>query len=115
MIEAEKIKKKERLLSLLREVAGSFIRFEVDPDALVTAMRVELSKDASLARIFISVFPENKEKEIVGLLNKKKNEMKEYLKKETKLKVLPYVEFEIDKAIKMEREMDKVLPAGRQV
>ena len=62
-----KIKKKEKLVSLLAEIAGSFVRFEVDPNAMVTVTRTELSDDSRTAKFLVSVFPKNKEREISGL------------------------------------------------
>lgn len=105
----QKIKKKERLASLLRDTASSFVRFEVDPNAMVTVTRVELSSDSSMVKFFVSVFPEAKEVETVKLLNKKKKEMKEFLRKETRLNILPYVEFEVDKGAKLERKIEEIL------
>ena len=52
---------KERLKSLLAEIAGSFVRFEVDPKAMVTVTRTEMSEDSKTAKFLISVFPKNKE------------------------------------------------------
>jgi len=65
----------------------------------MTVMRVEISKDLRLARIFISVFPEEKEKEVLNLLKKKKRALYNYLKLKSKLKFLPSLSFEIDKGI----------------
>ncbi len=96
-----KIRRQERVNSLLRKIVSSFIKSSIDSKALVTVMRVEISKDLRLAKIFISVFPEEKEKEAVGLLKKKKRALYNYIKAKSKLKFLPSLSFEIDKGIKM--------------
>ena len=70
-MDSAKMKKKERLKSLLAEIAGSFVRFEVDPKAMVTVTRTEMSEDSKTAKFLISVFPKNKEREILASLNKK--------------------------------------------
>ncbi|MCK6462286.1 MAG: ribosome-binding factor A [Candidatus Pacebacteria bacterium] len=108
-MDSAKIKKKKRLASLLREVAGSFIRFEVDPEALVTATKVILSASTDYVRVLISVFPEKKEKEIVDLLNRKRKDLRKFLKAETRLQNLPEVSFEIDKGLKLETKIENIL------
>ena len=81
-----KMKKKEKLLSLLNEIAGSFVRFEVDPNAMVTVTRTELSDDSRTAKFLVSIFPKNKEREILAMLNKKNSVFKNYLKTKTRMK-----------------------------
>lgn len=114
MIETAKIKKKERLVSLLKDVASSFIRREVDPEAMVTVIRVEVAGNAQSVKFLVSVFPEKKEKEVVKTLNKNSGKFKEYLKTKIRMKFLPNVYFEVEKGWKLEMEMDKFLPADRQ-
>jgi ribosome-binding factor A len=103
------IKRKGRTASLLKDVISSFIRFEVNPDAMVTVMRIEMESDLRLARAFISVFPEEKEKEIMGLLKKRGRILNDFRKTKTKLRFLPNVIFEIDKGWKLEQKMEELL------
>lgn len=103
-----KIRKQERLNALLRNLASSFIRTEIGTEAMVTVMRSETSKDLRFAKIFISVFPEEKEKEIIALLKKKSFQLHNYLKSQLRIKFLPQVSFEIDKAIKLERKIEEI-------
>lgn len=95
------MRRQERINSLLRKIISSFIKPNIDSGALVTVMRVEISKDLRLAKIFISVFPEEKEKEAIDLLKKKKCALYNYIKTKSKMKFLPSLSFEIDKGIKM--------------
>ncbi len=94
-----KIRRQERINSLLRKIVSSFIKPNIDSGALVTVMRVEISKDLRLARIFISVFPEEKEKEAIDALKRKARDLHRYLKTQSKLKFLPSLSFEINKEI----------------
>ena len=110
---AVKIKRQERFRALLRNLASSFIRKEIGLKILITVMRVEISDDLRMAKIFISAFPEEKEGEILELLKKKSWEFHDYLKTQLKMKFLPIVSFEIDKAIKIEREIEEVLKKAR--
>ncbi len=103
------MKKQEKFNALLRNLASTFITREIGRGVLVTVMRVETPKDLHLAKIFISVFPENKEKEILQLLKEESREFYDSLKKQLRIKFLPAVSFEIDRATKLEREIEEVL------
>ena len=102
-IVAREMKRKGRAASLLKDVASSFIRFEINPDAMVTVMRVEMKNDLRSAKMFISVFPEEKERKIMNLLKKQGRRLKDFMKIKTKLRFLPDVVFEIDKRWKSEQ------------
>lgn len=103
-----KIKKKEKLISLLAEIASSFVRFEVDPNAMVTVTRTELSDDSKTAKFLVSVFPKNKEREILTSLNKKNSIFKNYLKTKTRMKFLPSAFFDLDKSWEVELKIGNI-------
>ena len=107
-MDSAKMKKKERLISLLAEIASSFVRFEVDPKAMVTVTRTELSDDSKTAKFLVSVFPKNKEREILASLNKKNSVFKNYLRTKTRMKSLPSAFFELDRSWEIELKIDKI-------
>lgn len=102
------MKKQERIKALLRNLASSFTRKEIDsgPGVILTVMRVETSGDLRWVKIFVSVFPENKEREISQLLKSKSRQFHDSLKHQLRTKFLPLISFEIDRAIKLEREIE---------
>lgn len=102
------MKKKEKLVSLLAEIAASFVRFEVDPKAMVTVTRTELSDDSKTAKFLISVFPKEKEREILTSLNKKNSVFKNYLRTKTRMKFLPSALFDLDRSWEIELKIDKI-------
>ena len=103
------LRKQERFNALLRNIVSSFIRTEIGTRAIVTVMRVETTGDLQRAKIFISIFPEEKEKEILELLKKKSREFHNYIKSQLRTKFLPIVFFEIDRAAKIERKIEEIL------
>jgi ribosome-binding factor A len=103
------LRKQERVNALLRNLVSSFIRTEIGKGAIVTVMRLETSKDLRFAKIFVSVFPEEKEKEVFELLKKKSFQLHRCLKSQLKMKFLPIVFFEIDKGAKIERKIEEIL------
>ena len=108
LMDKAKIKKKEKLVSLLAEIAGSFVRFEVDPNAMVTVTRTELSEDSKTAKFLVSIFPKNKEREILASLNKKNSVFKNYLKTKTRMKFLPSAFFDLDRSWEVELKIGKI-------
>lgn len=103
------LRKQERINALLRNIVSSFIKSEIEIKTIVTVMRVETSGDLRRAKIFISVFPEEKEKEILKLLKEKLSQFHRCLQSQLRMKFLPIVSFEIDKAAKIEREIEEIL------
>ena len=108
LMDRAKIKKKEKLVSLMNEVASSFVRFEVDPNAMVTVTRTELSEDSRTVKFLVSIFPKNKEREILTRLNKKNSVFKNYLKTKTRMKFLPSAFFDLDRSWEVELKIGKV-------
>jgi len=102
-------KKREKTITLLKEIAGNFIRFEVDPKYMVTVHNVNVSDSGRKVKYGISVFPKDKEKETLTLLSKKRGEMKKYMKEKTRLGILPHITFEADKSWELEMRIDELL------
>lgn len=108
MVNTLEIKRKNRLASLLTEAASSFVRFEIDPNAIITITETEISKDLRSVKFFISVFPNEREEEILVGLKKKKFIFKNYLKRKTKINFLPSTYFELDKRWEIKMEIDNM-------
>ncbi len=98
----------EKVNSLLMQLASAFLQKEAS-GALVTITRIETSKDLKLSKIFISIFPESKEKEIFGKIKAKAGEFRDYSSSKIKMKFLPYFEFEIDQGEKARAKIDELL------
>ena len=58
----------ERVNSLVRRLAADFLQsaFRIE-NVLLSVMSAEVSKDLKHAKIFVSVLPETREKEIIAL------------------------------------------------
>lgn len=94
---------------MLKELAGSFIKRNIESGAIVTATKAEIFSDLRSAKIFVSVYPEENEKDVLGLLKNKEAEFRDFIKPRLKIKFLPKISFEIDNEIKMERKIEELL------
>jgi ribosome-binding factor A len=98
----------EKINSLLRQLVSSFLVKEKG-QAMVTVTRLETSKDLKSAKIFVSIFPESQETEMIKLLKSRTGELREFIGSKIKMKFLPHLEFEIDKGEKERQKIEKLL------
>ncbi len=101
-------RRQEKFNSLLEQLTSSFIAKEIR-NALITITRVESSKDLKNAKIFISIFPEDKEVEIFRILKSKIGELRHYIGSRIKSKFLPRLEIEISEEEKAQKRIDELL------
>lgn len=101
--------RKEKINSLLKKVVSSFLRTSAPSGILITVTRVEISRGLRYAKIFLNIFPEEKEDYILKLLENKAGELRNYAKPRLKMKFLPQFEIEIDKGEKARQRMEEIL------
>lgn len=85
-----------RSLEALRAAAAEFVSRESNGQSLITVTRVDLSGDGKHAVVFISVLPSEKAKAAFDFTNRKRGELREYLKERTIMGRLPRIEFALD-------------------
>lgn len=86
----------EKITSLLVHVAGNFISREAGRGTLITPTRAEISRDHTHITIFVSVFPIEHKDDALAFLTRRKDDFREFLKKESRLSRLPFVQFAYD-------------------
>ena len=89
-------RKHEKVDDLLRDLAGDFINRQSNRISLITPTRVVTSNDFGKATIFVSVFPDSEEENALNFLKRARSELRDYLKEHSKLRIVPFVDFEID-------------------
>lgn len=103
-------KRAGRAHSLIQKLAAEFIEREIDrAGVLVTATRIEITPGFKEAKIFISVWPEDKEKKIMKSLENSKKEFYKYMKDHFKIKYMPVYEFKIDEGEKARLKVEEIL------
>lgn len=103
-------KRAGRAYSLIQKLAAEFIEREIDTaGVLITATRIETTPGFKEAKIFISVWPEDKEKKIMKTLENSKKEFYKYMKDRFKIKYMPVFEFELDKGEKARLKVEEIL------
>lgn len=103
-------KRSGRVLALIQKLAANFIEREADiVGALLTVTRVEITPSFKEARIFVSVWPEKKEGEVKKFLENSQKEFYEYMKKNIKIKYMPFFEFKIDEGERARQRVEEIL------
>ena len=100
--------KHDRVRSILSELVAHFIREEANPDPLITVTNISISPDYRKATVFLTTIPESGEEPALGFLRRKGSDLRNFLKKKSKLKIIPHIEFEIDRGERHRQHIDKI-------
>ena len=98
----------DKVISLMKELSASFIRNEANPNPLITVTNVTISPDYKKTTIFITTIPDGGEDDALIFLKRKGRELRSYMKKHTNLRVIPHIEFEIDRGERHRQNIDKI-------
>ncbi len=99
----------DRARTLIAELTAQFIRQEASSDPLITVTRVDLSKDSKQALILFTTIPEEKEEQALVFLKRKAGEVRTFLKKESRLRAIPHLEFMIDFGERNRQRIDTIV------
>jgi len=85
-----------KVATLLAELAAKYIQQEANTDPLITVTRADVSKDYSNATIFFTTIPEEKQGTALIYLMRSAGDVRRYVKKHMRIKIIPNIEFQID-------------------
>lgn len=88
--------------------AAKFIVEEAGSQSLITVTRAVLSSHGDRATVFVSVFPEKEARPALSFLARARAAFSEHLKKNTRIKPLPRVDFALDEGEKNRRRLDEL-------
>ena len=107
-----KSERQEKMEVELLKLASNFIARESNKTALITATRCDLSPDFKNGTIYITVLPEDKERAGLEFLKRHLHELRDYIKKNMDMRVIPFFQVEIDMGEKNRQRIDEI---GREV
>ncbi len=97
-----------RIEEELMKSAAIFLNRESNRDSLITVTRAILSSDTRTAFIMVSVLPEEKEDSALYFLKRMRADFKHYLRKETRIPRIPFIDFCIDSGEKNRQHLDEL-------
>lgn len=99
----------EKIAQMIKEYSAKFLGAENNRTSLITVTSSSTSSDGKRSIIFITVLPDNKEQEALNFAKRKRKELREYLKKNIKTKIIPFIDIQIDKGEKNRQKIDELL------
>lgn len=99
----------DKVANYIKENAATFLNRENNRTSLITVTSATCSPDLKRATIFISVFPQEKEKSALDFLKRKRGELREFLKKNMTTKNIPFIDVAIDLGEKHRQKIDELL------
>lgn len=88
----------ERVSDLIIEELNNILLREIEiPDVLITITDAEVLKDLSIATIKVSVYPSEKSKEVIKILEKMRKKFQFLLNRKLNIRPMPQISFKLDK------------------
>lgn len=88
--------------------AAEFLNREANRNTLITVTRAVATRDARKIDVLVSVYPESNEATALHFLKRKRSLFREYVKKHTRLKMIPLLDFLIDYGEKNRQHIDEL-------
>jgi len=99
----------DKVNRLIKELAANFLEREATNQSLITVTGCVVTDDLKKATVYFTVLPENKEKAALDFTKRMRSDFRDYLKKNLEMRVLPFIDFEIDKGEKNRQRIDQLL------
>ncbi len=101
--------RQQKAENLIKELSAQFLGRENNKTSLVTVTSCTTSPDLKRATVFMTVFPEEKEHDMLDFAKRKRGELREFIKKNLRTKVIPFIDIEIDLGEKNRQKIDELL------
>jgi len=101
--------RQDRVSSLIKNMAGEYLRGESGKISLITVTRAKVSKDLKKSTIYVTIFPEDKEGSALDFLKRKRAGFRDYFKSKASMRTIPFFDFEIDVGEKHRQRIDELI------
>ena len=99
----------EKVANSIKELAAQFLGRENNRTSLITITACNVSPDLKRATIFMTVLPSSKEENALGFVKRNLKDLREYLKKNLEIKIIPFLDVAIDQGEKNRQKIDELL------
>ncbi len=102
--------RKEKLSSLLTELISEYMKTRVQsPSSAITITRLEISDDFKKVVIFVTMYPEDTQRETMRILKKERVKLRKTVGKSLTTKFIPSFEFRIDEGEKSRQRIEELI------
>ncbi len=98
-----------KLTEELRRHAATFFEREGNGQSLMTITHCSVSSDMKRATVFMTVLPVTKEAAALDFAKRKAGELREYVKKHLRTRVIPFFDIQIDYGEKNRQHVEELL------
>ena len=98
-----------KMSEMIRKHAAVFIERESTPQSLITVTNVTISPDFKNTTIFFTTIPEKEQNTALLFLQRKRSDLRDYLKKQMKTRIIPFVDIQIDEGERNRQKIDELL------
>jgi ribosome-binding factor A len=107
-------KRSERVAGLIRRELATLIQMEVDdPDiGFISLSDVEVTRDLAHAKVFITVFDNEKAPATIKALKKAAKFLRHRLSQEMRIRSVPELHFHHDASVETGQKMDKLIDSA---
>lgn len=99
----------EKVANNIKELSAQFLGRENNRTSLITVTSATTSPDLKKATIFITVLPTSKETAALDFVKRKRGDLREFLKKNMPIKIIPFIDVMIDIGEKNRQKIDELL------
>ena len=103
------INRNDKVAKVIKELGAQFLEREKNNTSLISVTNCSVSPDMKKATLFVTILPENKETAALGFVKRKRGELRAYLKKNMEVKVIPFIDIELDQGEKHRQRIDELL------
>ena len=89
-------------------MVAQFLEKESNGTSLITVTDTNVSKDLKKATIFITVLPDSSEDSALNFAKRKRSDIRGFIRKKLQMRILPFLDFEIDKGEKNRQRIDEL-------
>jgi ribosome-binding factor A len=105
-------RRQEKINELLVQIAATFFRDHAGSQSLITVTRASVSSNLARATIYLTVLPDTEEVSSLAFAKRQRSDLREYIKKHTNFRRLPFIDIEIDLGEKNRQHIDEL---GRNI
>lgn len=101
--------RQEKMAEMIRKMSAMFIESESTNQSLITVTRADISPDFKNATIFFTTLPESQQHTALAFLKRKRKDLRDYLKKNLKTRIIPFIEIAVDEGERNRQRIDELL------
>jgi ribosome-binding factor A len=99
----------EKVANSIKELSASFLGRIDNKTSLITVISANVSPDLKRATIFITVLPASKEEAALNFVKRNLGDLRDYLKTNLPIKIIPFLDVKIDEGEKNRQKIDELL------